>query len=174
MGANSTPIKTSPVAGGDGSGMSTNSKTSARIAKGGNLNSAHDTVLLGSCHFRYFPDDRAEVRFAPTCSAGRPHLASDFCPEYRTYSKKLSFHDHLSSKGTRGHRPPRTTPTWTSGKRSSRGRRDLATRESAEFPTGVKEVLTLLGKSRRPISNAVGARFTRGMATVFLGSKHRI
>jgi hypothetical protein len=31
--------------------------------------------------------------------------------------------------------------------------------ESAEFPTGVEEVVTLLGKSRRSISNAMGGEF---------------
>lgn len=46
--------------------------------------------------------------------------------------------------------------------------------ESAEFPTSVKEVLTLLVKSRRPISNTVGGRFIRGMATVFSASKRRM
>jgi hypothetical protein len=32
--------------------------------------------------------------------------------------------------------------------------------ESGSLPTGVKEALTLLGKSRRPISNAKGVRVT--------------
>jgi hypothetical protein len=35
--------------------------------------------------------------------------------------------------------------------------------ESAELPTEVKEVLTLLVKSRWPIFNAKGARVTRGI-----------
>jgi hypothetical protein len=38
--------------------------------------------------------------------------------------------------------------------------------ESAELPTEVKEVLTLLGKSRQSISNAMGVRFIRGIASV--------
>ena len=47
-------------------------------------------------------------------------------------------------------------------------------RESAEFPTGVKEALTLLGKSRRPIYNPIGVSFTRGIASVSLVFKRRM
>ncbi len=42
------------------------------------------------------------------------------------------------------------------------------TNESAEFPTDVKEVLTLLVKSRWLISNAKGVRVTRDMGSVSL------
>jgi hypothetical protein len=41
-------------------------------------------------------------------------------------------------------------------------------RESAEFPTGVKEVVTLLVNARQSISTTTGMRFTRGMASVAL------
>jgi hypothetical protein len=46
--------------------------------------------------------------------------------------------------------------------------------ESAEFPTSVKEVVTLSGKSRRSILNTMGERFTRGMCSISLAFKrHR-
>ena len=34
--------------------------------------------------------------------------------------------------------------------------------------------LTLLGKSRRPLSNAIGVHFTRGMSSVSLAFKRRM
>jgi hypothetical protein len=34
---------------------------------------------------------------------------------------------------------------------------------SAKFPTGVNKIMTLLGKSRRAISNAVGVSVTKGI-----------
>jgi hypothetical protein len=43
--------------------------------------------------------------------------------------------------------------------------------ESAEFPTGVKEVLTLLVKSQRSISNAAGVGLTNGMYPISLPFK---
>jgi hypothetical protein len=47
-------------------------------------------------------------------------------------------------------------------------------RESAEFPTDVKEVVTLLVKSRQSISKAVGRRFTTAMDSVSLAFKRRM
>ena len=46
--------------------------------------------------------------------------------------------------------------------------------ESPQFPTGVMNVMTLLVKSRRPISDTTGVRFTRGMSSVSLASKRRL
>jgi hypothetical protein len=45
----------------------------------------------------------------------------------------------------------------------ARCRTPAAATRSAYLRTGVKEVLTLLGKSRRLISNTMGVCFTRGM-----------
>jgi hypothetical protein len=47
-------------------------------------------------------------------------------------------------------------------------------RESAQFPTSVKEVVTLLVKSRRSISNPMEVRISRGMYLVPLTSERRI
>jgi hypothetical protein len=43
--------------------------------------------------------------------------------------------------------------------------------EPAQFPTGVKEVVTLLAKSRRSIFNAMGVRFSRAIDSVLLAFK---
>ena len=45
---------------------------------------------------------------------------------------------------------------------------------SAEFPTTVKEVVTLLVKSRQSGSNAMGVRVTRGTASIFLAFNPRM
>ena len=47
-------------------------------------------------------------------------------------------------------------------------RETVGLRESAEIPTGVKEVLTLLVKSRWSISTAIEVSFNRGMYAVSL------
>jgi hypothetical protein len=47
-------------------------------------------------------------------------------------------------------------------------------RESAEFPTSVKGVVTLLGKSRWAISNARRVRVSRGMSAVLRAFKRRM
>ena len=44
----------------------------------------------------------------------------------------------------------------------------------ARLGTEVKEVLTLLVKARQSISNTMGIRFARGMASVALTFKHRM
>jgi hypothetical protein len=81
----------------------------------------------------------------------------------------------LIFEGNKAPRPPRTTPTWTSGKRLSRGsERDRPSREPAELPTKVKEVVTLLVKSRWSIFNDLGLRVSRGISTVLLVFKCRI
>jgi hypothetical protein len=46
--------------------------------------------------------------------------------------------------------------------------------ESAEFPTSVKEVMTLLVNVRQSISNVMGVRFARGIGSVWLAFKQRI
>ncbi len=43
-----------------------------------------------------------------------------------------------------------------------------------ECPTNVKEVVMLVGHSRRAISNALGVGFTRGMYPVSLAFKRRM
>jgi hypothetical protein len=45
---------------------------------------------------------------------------------------------------------------------------------SASLRTGVKEVLTLLVNAQPSISNAIGVRVTRGMASVSLAFECRI
>jgi hypothetical protein len=46
--------------------------------------------------------------------------------------------------------------------------------ESAEFPTSVKEVVTLLVNAQWSTSNAMGLGFTRGMASVASTFKRRM
>ena len=46
--------------------------------------------------------------------------------------------------------------------------------ESGEFPTRVKGVVTLLGKSRRPISHAMGVYVTREMFAVSVPFKRHM
>jgi hypothetical protein len=47
-------------------------------------------------------------------------------------------------------------------------------RESGQFPTRVKEVLTLLVKSWRSIFNAIKGRVAKGIYSIFLTSRRHM
>jgi hypothetical protein len=58
-----------------------------------------------------------------------------------------------------------------SGVQDTVSRHWASLRESAEFPTSVKEVVTLLVNVRQSIFNAMGGRVTGAMASVSLALK---
>ena len=49
-----------------------------------------------------------------------------------------------------------------------------AARGSASYHTGVEDSVTLLAKSRQSLSNAMGARFTKGLVSVSRVFKRRM